>query len=224
VAQPLDFVEIVADTAGDAELLSGGSRPAPRWLARVVTPGRRLPTGPAAAAAVVLGCLLAADGSPARHATTLPSTGPSHGPATTVYATGDRCPADMRCTAIDHPRLGMWASFDATFGTATSTRGQVTFEPSGGAVASRTLTATQPRGILIMLSQQRVATALARWSPSGVEFDVPMQWALAVAPRTVIVSAQRGEWMLTATVRGPWDGRLPIAAARKWVMSAPTPD
>jgi hypothetical protein len=229
VAESLDIVEIDPDVPPrlrDYEtLVAGRERATPAWLVRLAALRAGTPLRGMAVAVIVLGAVLSADGPV--HARLAPpvDVSPVRNPAPYFYDGSGECPTGVVCSVENRARQDMWASFNALFVDARATSGHVWFAPATGVVYVQTLRATQQE-ITIILNQARVSHGRIRSSGPSVEFDVPMRWGESheLAPRTVIVSAQRGPWQITATLRGPWDSRMPIAAARAWVMAVPTPD
>jgi hypothetical protein len=208
-----DIVEVLPDGQADFEGLAGqrvAATRVPAWLARWTALRARVPVRSMAVGAAVVGLLLAADGP----GTVYPSY---------LYGAGDQCPKGVPCTEYGRVRQDMWASFNALFVDARITTGRVWFDPTTDVVYSQVLTARQPN-VMIKLSQLRTGTARPEDAGPPAEFDVPQQWQRRLMPRTVIISLHRGAWLLTATVRGPWEGRLPLLAARRWGVSASLPE
>jgi len=210
VAENLDLVEIAPEEpvspSGVCEDLPA-KRKRLAWLTRR---GARARVGLVIIGVLALGTLLVAD-HPGR-------LRPSH-----LYSIGGECPAGVPCQ--EHGRVGqdMWASFSALFVDATATDSQLWLDPATGVVYSQVLTARQADTV-IKLTQVRSGVARPAAPELPTEFDVPLQWQRTLMPRTVIISCDRGAWVLTATLRGPWGARLPSDAARRWVVTAPLPE
>jgi hypothetical protein len=219
VAEWVDFVEVVPDSTapwhGDEQLTSQparGRRPA--WLNRAS--GRR--GWYAAAAAALLGCVLAADG--AVH----DSVAPPPRPPAPVYAVGDRCPAAVQCEHQGHARQDMWSAYDQSFPGTTVTGSDLWNESVSGIVFYQRLEATSlpDAAIRITLSEQRLGGSSVSFGPT---VDImPRHGTPPQRRRTVLVTAQRGPWLITAVVSGPWERSLPVDDALHWAAIAPLPD
>jgi hypothetical protein len=221
VAEWVDFVEVVPDAATprlDYEQLT--SQPArrrrPAWLDRANDRRRWYVAG----AAALLGCLLAADG--AVHDPVRPR---QPVPAARIYTAGARCPGSVQCEHQGRARQDMWSAYDQSFPGTTTTGGDVWYEPVSGIVFYQQLDATSlPDGaIRITLSEQRLDGPP---SPSfGPTLDImPRHGTPPQRRRTVLVTARRGSWLISAVVSGPWQGSLPVNDALHWAAIAPLPD
>ncbi len=205
MAESLDLVEIAPEppvASRDYEDLPA-RRKRPGWLTRW---GAKACVG---LVVVALGTVLAAD-----HSGTARSS--------LAHTVGGECPTGVPCQEYGFTTQDRSASLTALFIGATATGAQIWFDPTTGIVYSQVLTARQS-DVVIRLSQVRSAVAGSAASELPTEFDVPLQWHPRLMPRTVIISCQRGVWLLTAIVSGPWDGHLPLDAARQWVVTAPPP-
>jgi hypothetical protein len=209
VAENLDLVEIAS-----AEPVSPAvceDLPAERkrlaWLTRW---GARARVGLVVIGVLALGTLLVAD-----H--------PGGVRPSLVHTVGGECPPGVPCQEHGRASQNMWASFSALFVDARATDSRVWLDPTTGVVYSQVLTARQA-DVMMRLTQVRSGVAGSAASELPAEFDVPLQWQRTLVPRTVIISCDRGAWVLTATLRGPWGARLPLDAARRWVVTAPLPE
>ncbi len=225
MAQSLDFVEIVPDAQPRSPyetLKTRRERRPPVWMVRAAALRARTPVRSLAVGVIVLGGVLVGDGQ--AHAPFVPPISPVEAASPYFYEAGSPCPIGVVCAVEGRARQDMWASFNAAFAGATATSGNVWFAPATGVVYVQSLRAKQG-DVTILLMQARVSRgSLPTIGPSVDELDVPLEWGHHIAPRTVIVSTQRGPWQVSATLRGHWDGHIPIAEARKWVTTAPTPD
>jgi hypothetical protein len=209
VAETLDLVELVPD----GPVSAGVDEDLPAKRRRLAWPtrwGARAHLGLVVIAVAALETLLVAD-----H--------PGGARPSVVYTVGGECPAGVLCQQHNPASPDMWASFNASFVDARATDSWAWFDPTTGVVYSQVLTARQA-DIGIRLTQARSGVASPAASDVPTEFDVPLQWQHELTPRTVFISLHRGVWVLTATLRGPWGTRLPLDAARRWVVTAPTPD
>ncbi len=227
MAEGLDFVELVPDAETrprEYEMLADGrERRPPAWLVRAAALCTRTPVGGLALAAIMLGGVLVADGPVHARIAPSPAAGPVGMSSAYFYEGSSRCPVGVVCTVEGRARQDMWASFNALFTGAEAGAGRVWFAPATGVVFSQSLDAATPT-VTIRLTQTRVSRRATATSGPTVEFDTPLQWGRVIVPRTVIVSAERGPWEVAATLRGPWDAHMPVAAAREWVMTVPIPN
>ena len=227
VAESLNFVELVPDLQArprDDETLAGRrERRLPSWLVRAAALSARTPVRAVTAGVLVLGVVLAGDG-PARSPGAAPPASVL-GASPYFYDDGSECPVAVLCAVENRVRQDFWSSFNVAFvGAEATSGGHVWYSSGTGRVYVQALRAKQGE-VTILLSQTRISRgSMPRSGPSVSEFDVPLQWGHAITPRTVMVTAERGPWEVTVTLRGQWDGRMPIAEARQWVTTAPTPD
>jgi hypothetical protein len=220
VSEWVDFVEVLPDATTprlDYEQLT--SQPAPRrrpaWLDRATS--RR--GWYAAAAVMLLGCLLAADGA-VRDAVRPRQAAP----AAYLDAIGNRCPARVQCEHQGRARQDMWAAYDQSFPGTTMVGSDVWNEPGSGVVFYQQLEARSvPDGaIRITLSEQRLDGPSVSFGPT---VDImPRHGTPPQRRRTVLVTARRGPWLISAVVSGPWERSLPVDDALHWAVIAPLPD
>ncbi|HYU03881.1 MAG TPA: hypothetical protein VEL02_08575 [Jatrophihabitantaceae bacterium] len=216
----VDFVEVVPDATTprlDYEQLT--SQPArrrrPAWLDRASD--RR--GWYAAAAVMLLGCLLAADGAVRDSVERRPPA-----PAARAYHVGDRCPADVKCEHQGHARQDMWSAYDQSFPGTTMVGSDLWNELASGVVFYQQLEATSlpDAAIRITLSEQRLDGPSVSFGPT---FDImPRHGTPPQRRRTVLVTAMRGPWLISAVVSGPWERSLPVDDALHWAAIAPLPD
>jgi len=221
VSDWVDFVEVLPDGTMprlDYEQLTSqpARRQRPAWLDRAG--GRR--GWYAAAAVMLLGSLLAADGA-VRDAVRPRPAVPA---AAYLDAIGDRCPAKVRCTHQGRARQDMWGAYDQSFPGTSLTGSDVWYEPGSGVVFYQQLEARSvPDGaIRITLSEQRLDGPSVSFGPT---VDImPRHGTPPQRRRTVLVTARRGPWLISAVVSGPWERYLPVDDALHWAVIAPLPD
>ena len=214
----VDFVEVLPDATTprlDYEhLTSQPVRRRPTWLPRAAS--RR--GWYAAAAVMLLGCLLAADGA-VRDAVRPRQAAP----AAYLDAIGDRCPARVQCTHQGRARQDMWGAYDQSFPGTSQTGSDIWYEPGSGVVFYQQLEARSvPDGaIRITLSEQRLDGPSVSFGPT---VDImPRHGTPPQRRRTVLVTARRGPWLISAVVSGPWERSLPVDDALHWAVIAPLP-
>ncbi|HEY2983718.1 MAG TPA: hypothetical protein VGJ38_06170 [Jatrophihabitantaceae bacterium] len=220
----VDFVEVLPDATTprlDYEQLTWqpAERRRPAWLPRAAS--RR--GWYAAAAVMLLGCLLAADGA-VRDAVRPRPPAPAAA-AAYLDAIGDRCPARVQCTHQGRARQDMWGAYDQSFPGTSLTGSDIWYEPGSGVVFYQQLEARSvPDGaIRITLSEQRLDGEPA--VSFGPTFDImPRHGTPPQRRRTALVTARRGSWLISAVVSGPWERSLPVADALHWAAIAPLPD
>jgi len=210
----LTFVELGPDGApppgaeSDEEPLTE-RRPAPAWWPRV----RRYRY--LAGLAVLLGGVLVGDPASVLRAAN-PTTTPGPTAAGYVYADRGHCPRTVGCDVIGRARQDLWASYDELFPTSHTVGGSVWYEPTTGQVYFQQLEALGPDAETITLTQQRI---------SGPPISFGATIDRTPSPRhSVLVTARRGPWLITARLYAPRGTRLPVMAAVRWVTVAPLPE
>lgn len=220
------FVELVVDDGPpeDDEMLAQRRRwKPPAWFARVWW---------AALGVVLIGGVLAADQA-ARHnngSTTATAAGPTTASAPAaaglVYADRGHCPITVTCASMSQPRIDLWASYNALFDNSTPEGGSVWYDVNHGTVYYQELDAIGDGGQMIMLVQQRLVDVGPNilFGPT-IDYSPDYRHALSrMAHREAVVTMRRGAWLVTATLDGVRDARLPIAAAMRWTATSPLPE
>ena len=187
----------------------------PAWLARF-TGHRR--AWHVAGAAVLLACVLVADGA-ARSTPGLP--------AEYVYAAGAHCPVGVRCSDLGPARADMWDAYYIAFpgsGSMYMTGSDIWYEPSSGVVFYQQLDAVSVPdwGLKITLAEKRIDQNTKLSFGPTVDF-MPRHATPLQQHRFVLITARRGPWLITALVSGPLDQTLPIGNALDWARIAPVP-
>ena len=201
------FVEVAPDGGGpDDEQLRGRRVRGPAWLTRA----RYL-----ALVAVVGGAVLTGDGTRlVRSAITPVAAGPPAPAAGYPYADRGHCPLTVSCEILGQARIDLWASYNHLFPETQTVGSSVWYAPATGTVYYQELDAIGASAETIVLIQQRI---------SGP--DVPFGPTIDRSPsprHSVLVTARRGAWVVTAALYAP-HGVPPIMAAVRWVATSPLP-
>jgi hypothetical protein len=134
-----------------------------------------------------------------------------------VATDSGHCSHVVECSVVGRVRGALWASYTRLFVGTHAVGGVTWYERSTGTVFYQRLDALGTAGQVITLTQQRL---------SGVADDSGPTVELSPGPRPprgAVVTAQRGSWLLTASLFGPLGARLPLTAAQRWVITAPLP-
>jgi hypothetical protein len=200
------FVELTPAGRADGEALPP-PRPPRVWWARACH---------LLALTALLGAVLVGDGrafvraAPSVESAALVSAG-------YVAADSGHCPHTVECAVVGQVREALLANYTVLFTGTHTVGGDVWFERSTGTVFYQRLDALGADGQVITLIQQRLSSSPGDSGPT-VELRPgprPRQGAL--------VTAQRGPWLLTASLFGPAGARLPVTAAQRWSVTAPLP-
>lgn len=213
------FVELTPDDGGDEEALTGRRRRRlPAGLARVVAAAPRARY--VAALVALVGGLLAADQAgrvaPVVAPVVTPAVAHAGTPAMPASPGPRHCPGGIDCAVWHRPRQDMWVSFNTLFPELRASGGEVWFEPASGIVYYQDLHAAGESGQMIALRQLRLDWPEVSFGPTVDITPGPR--------RTVLVTARRGPWLVTASLSGPPGVLLPVAAAMEWAADAPLPD
>jgi hypothetical protein len=142
------------------------------------------------------------------------------------YLSGGRCPTGVMCTVTERARQDMWDAYNRLFtGTWATTVGAVWYAAETGVVYFQELDAAAPGAVAISLTEQRIDTSPPISFGPTVDLTPSVQhggWPSG--GRAAFVTAQRGAWLVTASLTGPHGSLLPIDAAVHWAGVAPLPD
>jgi hypothetical protein len=203
------FVELAPDGGGsDDEQLRGRRIRTPAWVTRACY---------LALVAVMVGAVLAGDGTSLVRSAVTPIVAAPAGPPTGGYIYADRghCPITIDCRILGQARIDLWASYNHLFPDTQAITSSVWYEPGTGLVYFQELDAIGASAETITLTQERISGPQVPFGPTIDRSPKP--------PRRVLVMARRGPWLVSAALYSPRGGQLPVMAAMRWVATSPLP-
>jgi hypothetical protein len=203
------FVELPPEAGDDDEALPP-PRPRRNWTRRI----RYL-----VALTALLGAVLVGDGRGIVRMVASPARAAAPAPVSAGYVAADsgHCPHIVECTVVGRVRESLWFNYTTLFIGTHPVGGDLWYERSTGTVFYQRLDAVGPGGQVITLVQQRLSGASTDSGPTVELRPGPRP------PQSAVVTAQRGSWLLSASLYGPSGVRLPVTAAQRWVMTTPLP-
>jgi hypothetical protein len=198
------FLELAPDSGEPDDERLGGRTSLPPWLIRACY---------FAVLALIVGALVAGDGSSLAPVISTVATPPAPA-AGYVYADRGHCPLTVSCEVIPQSRIDLWWSYNQLFPDSQRIASSVWYAPASGIVYYQELDAIGARAETIILTQQRLSGPDVPFGPTIDRSPNPRHGA--------VVTAQRGPWLVTASLFTP-HGVPPVLAAAQWVVTSPLP-